>query len=74
MWPPVRAKLTGDAAGLALMDEMEDDHDLIDPLLDAIGDTLAADAGDERLRARCKHSRDTTRSNADQSARCIGMT
>jgi hypothetical protein len=30
MWPPVRAKLAGPPACLALMDAMEDEHKLID--------------------------------------------
>lgn len=50
MWPPVRAKLTGDPVGLALMDAMEEEHKLIDPLLAATDDALATRAGDMRLR------------------------
>ena len=49
MWPPVRAKLTSDPAGLALMDAMEDEHKLIDPLLAAIDDALTTGTGGTRL-------------------------
>lgn len=48
MWPRVRARLTGDPDGLALLDEMEDEHRLIDPLLAAVGDALATDGGHDR--------------------------
>jgi hypothetical protein len=40
MWPPVRARLAGDPDGLALMDAMEDEHRLIDPLLAAVDAAL----------------------------------
>jgi iron-sulfur cluster repair protein YtfE (RIC family) len=40
MWPPVRVRLTGDRAGLALLEAMEDEHRQIDPLLAAVDDAL----------------------------------
>jgi hypothetical protein len=51
MWPPARAKLAGDPDGLALLDAMEDEHQLIDPLVAAVGDALSADVGYLRLTA-----------------------
>jgi Hemerythrin HHE cation binding domain len=52
MWPLVRARLASmqNAAGLALLDEMEAEHGQIDPLLTAVDDALAMDAGRDRLR------------------------
>jgi iron-sulfur cluster repair protein YtfE (RIC family) len=44
LWPVVRAKLTGNPEGLALMEAMEEEHSLIDPLLAAVEDALALDA------------------------------
>jgi iron-sulfur cluster repair protein YtfE (RIC family) len=49
MWPPVRARLAGDPDGLALMDAMEAEHRLIDPLLAAVDDALGDEAGQARL-------------------------
>jgi Hemerythrin HHE cation binding domain len=63
MWPPVRAKLTGDPAGLALMDAMEEEHKLIDPLLAATDDALATSAGDTRLRSLMSQLRTTLASH-----------
>lgn len=51
MWPPVRAKLADDPDGLALLDAMEDEHRLIDPLLAAADDALANGAGPGQLAA-----------------------
>jgi hypothetical protein len=50
MWPPVRAKLAGNPSGLALMDQMQAEHALIDPLLAAIDDALGTRGGRERIR------------------------
>ena len=50
MWPPVRAKLIGDPAGLALMEEMEAEHAQIDPLLATVDDAIAVSAEPARLR------------------------
>lgn len=44
LWPAVRAKLTADPDGVALLAAMEDEHSLIDPLLEAVDDALALDA------------------------------
>ena len=44
LWPVVRAKLSGNRDGLALMEAMEEEHSLIDPLLAAVEDALALDA------------------------------
>lgn len=49
MWPPVRARLADDPDGLALMDAMQDEHKLIDPLLAAVDDALTGEAGQARL-------------------------
>jgi len=46
MWPPVRAKLAGDPAGLALLDEMQAEHAQIDPVLAAVDEALSIDAWD----------------------------
>ena len=45
MWPPVRAKLIGDPAGLALLDEMQAEHAQLDPILDAVDEALSVNAG-----------------------------
>ncbi|MDR0342452.1 MAG: hemerythrin domain-containing protein [Nocardiopsaceae bacterium] len=50
MWPAVRAKLTGDPAGLALMAEMEAEHARIDPLLATVDDAIGIGAEPARLR------------------------
>jgi Hemerythrin HHE cation binding domain len=49
MWPPVRARLADDPDGLALMDAMEAEHRLIDPLLAAVDDALGDETGQARL-------------------------
>jgi len=49
MWPPLRARLAGDPDGLALMDAMEEEHRLIDPLLAAVDDALTVRPGQARL-------------------------
>lgn len=49
IWPRVRARLAGDPDGLALLDEMEDEHRLIDPLLAAVDHALAMDGGHGQL-------------------------
>jgi hypothetical protein len=49
MWPPVRARLADDPDGLALMDAMQDEHRLIDPLLAAVDDALGDEAGGATL-------------------------
>jgi iron-sulfur cluster repair protein YtfE (RIC family) len=49
LWPAVRAKLAGNADGLALMEAMEEEHSLIDPLLAAVDDALALDAAGPRV-------------------------
>jgi hypothetical protein len=57
MWPPVRAKLAGDPDGLALMDAMQDEHRLIDPLLAEVDHALgdgAAQAGLTEALARLR--------------------
>lgn len=41
MWPLVRAKLTANPEGLALIDAMEEEHRLIDPMLVMVGDAMA---------------------------------
>ena len=63
MWPPVRARLTGNPGGLALMDAMEDEHKLIDPLLAAIDDALAMNSDEQRLRGLLSQLRTTLASH-----------
>nr|AQW35076.1 hypothetical protein [Streptomyces griseoruber] len=41
LWPLMRAKLADDAAGLRLMDEMDAEHAVIDPMLESVEDVLA---------------------------------
>jgi hemerythrin-like domain-containing protein len=63
IWPRVRAKLTGDPDGLALLDEMEDEHKLIDPLLAEVEDALAIDGENDRLVASLSRLRSTLASH-----------
>ena len=63
MWPPTRAKLAGDPDGLALMDAMEDEHRLIDPLLAAVDGALRTDAGHAPLTAPLSRLRTTLASH-----------
>lgn len=44
MWRPARAKVTGDPHGQALVNAMEDEHQLIGPLLAMADDAFALDA------------------------------
>jgi hemerythrin-like domain-containing protein len=41
LWPPMRAKLTGDPAGLAVLDAMSGEHQEIGPLVAAVDRALA---------------------------------
>jgi hypothetical protein len=50
MWPQVRAKLTGDPHGHALLEAMEDERSLIGPLQAVTDDAFTMDADPERLR------------------------
>jgi hypothetical protein len=50
MWPPVKAKLAGDPHGQALLDAMDDEHQLLVPLQVMIDDAFTMDAGPRRLR------------------------
>ncbi|HZR52128.1 MAG TPA: hemerythrin domain-containing protein [Streptosporangiaceae bacterium] len=59
MWPPARARLAGDPDGLALLDVMEDEHLLIDPLLTAVDDAVSGDVGYVRLTALLAELRTT---------------
>jgi hypothetical protein len=49
MWPQVRARLTGDAHGQALLEAMEDERSLIGPLQAVIDDAFTMDADPGRL-------------------------
>lgn len=50
LWPPVRGRLGGDPEGEALLDDMEAEHAVLDPLMESVDAQLAA--GDTaRLRA-----------------------
>src|SRR5215467_13403052 len=50
MWPQARAKLVGDAHGQALLDAVEDEHQLIGPLQAATDDAFTMHADPWRLR------------------------
>lgn len=50
MWPQVRAKLTGEPHGQALLDAMEDERRLIGPLQAVTDDAFTMDSDPERLR------------------------
>jgi hypothetical protein len=50
MWSPARAKLTGDPPGQALLDAMEDEQQLIGPLLAVIDDAITMNTDPVRLR------------------------
>jgi Hemerythrin HHE cation binding domain len=50
MWPQVRAKLTGEPHGQALLDAMEDERRLIGPLQAVTDDAFTMDTDPERLR------------------------
>jgi len=50
MWPLVRAKLTGDRTGQALLEAMEDEHQLIGPLQAVTDDAFTMNADPGRLR------------------------
>jgi hypothetical protein len=63
MFPPVRAKLAGNPDGLALMDAMEQEHHLIDPLLAAVDDALTAGAGQASLTGPLSRLRTTLASH-----------
>jgi len=41
LWPPLRARMAGSAAAMSTLDEMEEEHGLIDPLLAAVDHALA---------------------------------
>ncbi len=50
LWPLARARLADDADGQALLDAMEDEHQLIGPLLAMTDDAFTMDADPRRLR------------------------
>ncbi len=50
VWPLARVKLTGDPRGQALIDAMEDEQQLIGPLLAVADDAFTMDADPARLR------------------------
>ena len=50
MWSPARAKLAGDPPGQALLDAMEDEQQLIGPLLAVIDDAITMNTDPVRLR------------------------
>jgi Hemerythrin HHE cation binding domain len=50
VWPLARVKLTGDPRGQALIDAMEDEHQLIGPLLAVTDDAFTMDTDPVRLR------------------------
>jgi len=50
MWPLVRAELTGDRTGQALLEAMEDEHQLLGPLQAVTDDAFTMNADPGRLR------------------------
>jgi iron-sulfur cluster repair protein YtfE (RIC family) len=50
LWPLARARLADDGDGQALLDAMEDEHQLIGPLLAMTDDAFTMDAAPHRLR------------------------
>jgi hypothetical protein len=50
MWPLARAKLAGEPRNQALLDAMEDEHQLIGPLQAVTDDAFSMDADPRRLR------------------------
>ena len=50
MWSPARVKLAGDPPGQALLDAMEDEQQLIGPLLAVIDDAITMNTDPVRLR------------------------
>jgi iron-sulfur cluster repair protein YtfE (RIC family) len=50
LWPPVQVKLTSDPADLALVEAMEDEHRLIEPVLTAIDEAFTVNTSNEHLR------------------------
>jgi Hemerythrin HHE cation binding domain len=68
MWPQVRAKLTGEPHGQALLDAMEDERRLIGPLQAVTDDAFTMDSDPERLRPAADQAAD----QADQSPRPRG--
>jgi hypothetical protein len=59
MWPLVKAKLTANPEGLALIDAMEKEHHLIDPMLVMVGDAMAVNSDWSRVTALLSRLRDT---------------
>lgn len=49
VWPTARARLTGNPRGQNLLDAMEDEHQLIGPLLAVTDDVFTMDADPRRL-------------------------
>jgi iron-sulfur cluster repair protein YtfE (RIC family) len=49
MWPRARARLAGDPHGQALLDAMDDEHQLLGPLTAVIDDAFTMDADPGRL-------------------------
>jgi hypothetical protein len=50
LWPPVQVKLAGDPADLALIEAMEGEHRLIEPVLTAIDEAFTVNTSTEDLR------------------------
>jgi len=59
MWPLVKARLASNPKGLALIDAMEEEHHLIDPMLVMVGDAMALDSDWARVTALLSRMRDT---------------
>lgn len=59
MWPLVKAKLASNPKGLALIDAMEQEHHLIDPMLVMVGDAMAMNSDWARVTALLSRMRDT---------------
>jgi hypothetical protein len=74
MWPRVKAKLADDPDGQALLDAMDDEHQLLGPLQVMIDDAFTMDADPGRLRELLARLRtaDTRRPASGTRAESLG--
>jgi iron-sulfur cluster repair protein YtfE (RIC family) len=65
LWPPVQVRLTGEPADLAVVEAMEDEHRLIEPVLTAIDEAFTVNSGTEHLRELLTRLQTTLTSHLD---------